>query len=106
MAKVLDICVQITGRYCYRSSEVIENTQYVVVPFALISAVGGAAAFRRLSAEGGHRKGGQVGQTFDPDDADDEYQKTTAIEISGMEPLYRKMMNMKNVQNFFPDMMG
>ena len=42
---------------------------------------------------------------FDPDD--DDTQKTTPpIEISGMEPLYRKMMNMKNVQNFIPDMMG
>ena len=39
-------------------------------------------------------------------DHDRDDQKNTPIEISGMEPFYRKMMNMKNVQNFFPDMLG
>ena len=50
-------------------------------------------------------------QIFDPDEDEDEDhdhddKSTPPIEISGMEPLYRKMMNMKNVQNFIPDMMG
>ena len=95
-----------TAGCCNRDSLIMGYRYYSRV----ISAVGGAAAFRRLSAEGGHRKGAEVGQNFWPRRPRPTTTTTTTnhppIEISGMEPLYRKMMNMKNVQNFFPDMMG
>ena len=73
----------------------------ILNPRATISAVGGAAAFRRLSAEGGHGKGGPVGQIFDyaTTSTTKPTTKPPSLEISGMEPL--SIQKNDEYENFF-----